>query len=109
MGYSDPEKQREYQQNWYQKNSKSSVAERSRMFRERRREWFDLLKKDKPCSDCGGLFPPCCLDYHHLDGAIKEDAVTNLLSKASKKRIFEEIAKCVLVCANCHRIRHHGV
>lgn len=65
-------------------------------------------KKSKPCADCGGSFPPYVMDYDHRDGSQKISAVSNLLSlRKPIEEIEAEIAKCDLVCANCHRLRTH--
>lgn len=59
--------------------------------------------KDAPCADCGGRFPPYCMDFDHVRGE-KRANVAQLMCY-SLKAILAEIAKCDLVCANCHRIR----
>ena len=61
--------------------------------------------KDGPCTDCGGRFPPECMDWDHLRDKKFDLANANTRSPAS---ILAEIAKCELVCANCHRIRTKG-
>lgn len=71
------------------------------------RDFIRSLKVDKPCADCGGVFPPTCMDFDHLDPQLKEfdicqDAYRDLYSE---EKILEEVAKCEIVCANCHRIR----
>lgn len=61
--------------------------------------------KDGPCTDCGQRFPTYAMDFDHVRGE-KVAAVSVLVSKgASEEIIREELAKCELVCANCHRIR----
>lgn len=63
-------------------------------------------KSETPCADCGGIFPPCCMDFDHLPGTKKLYAVGTMVSHGhSWPKIEVEIAKCELVCANCHRIR----
>lgn len=59
--------------------------------------------KSKPCLDCGGTFPPVCMDFDHRDPADKSGPVASFLNDPVALRA--EIAKCDLVCANCHRIR----
>ena len=59
------------------------------------------------CSQCG--YDQCkdALDFHHVDPAEKEftlSAATTL----SEQRIREEVSKCVVLCANCHREVHAG-
>lgn len=62
--------------------------------------------KRKPCTDCGQRFPLCCMDFDHLDPAQKHPKVRyRNLVMISKDLLEAEIAKCELVCANCHRIR----
>jgi len=54
--------------------------------------------------DCGGRFHPVAMDFDHVQE--KTLSVGTLVSAGfSEKRIEEEISKCELVCANCHRIR----
>ena len=61
--------------------------------------------KEAPCLDCGRTYPPCVMEYDHVRG-IKRCPVSRLLSRDQGLRcILAEIAKCELVCANCHRIR----
>lgn len=58
------------------------------------------------CHDCRQSFPSCVYDFHHLDPSKKEMSVANAFSKNNKN--FEaELDKCIMLCANCHRIRHH--
>ena len=46
------------------------------------------------------------MELDHRDGTIKEAAVANLVSKGcTDARLLEEIEKCDVVCANCHRMR----
>lgn len=56
--------------------------------------------------DCGGTFPPECMDYDHRPGTEKYYGVGQLTGSLTKMKA--EIAKCDLVCANCHRIRTHA-
>ena len=51
--------------------------------------------------------PLCVWEFHHMDPLKKEVTVTQLLAN-SWPLILEEIKKCVLLCANCHRIIHYG-
>jgi len=61
------------------------------------------------CADCALTHPPHRLDFDHLPGQSKFDVVSRLRSRRwSDVRILQEIAKCELVCANCHRDRTHA-
>jgi len=67
-----------------------------------RRAWLNSLKSD-PCTDCGKTFPPEAMDFDHVMGQKTSDI--SRMYGCRKERIKEELLKCVLVCACCHRIR----
>jgi lysyl-tRNA synthetase class I len=46
------------------------------------------------------------MDFDHVRGR-KQANVAELINTLSKKRLDEEIAKCEIVCSNCHRVRTH--
>lgn len=74
-----------------------------------RRELRQLLtryKESKPCSDCGDWFPAHVMDFDHI-AANKRNEVSRLCNNFNKKQMWQEIEKCDLVCANCHRKRTH--
>lgn len=60
------------------------------------------IKKSGPCTDCGGTFPPVAMDFDHRPNEIKLKEVSKISTFAA---VDAEIAKCDLVCANCHRVR----
>jgi len=66
------------------------------------REWINEIK-DEPCLDCGLRSPPEAMDFDHVDGS-KIAGITQMWSWGREK-VLAEIAKCELVCANCHRER----
>ncbi len=54
-----------------------------------------------------GITDPIVLDFHHRDPSEKKTNVARFGRGGwSLKRIDEEIAKCEVVCANCHRRLH---
>lgn len=59
--------------------------------------------RDVPCLDCGGRFPPCAMDFDHVDK--KSFGIMGSYARRSMQQILEEIDKCEIVCANCHRVR----
>lgn len=73
-------------------------------------QWLDSLKA-RPCLDCGGTFPPECMDFDHIDPATKRFTISSKVAsnvaslEVIKARVLAEIEKCRLICANCHRIR----
>ena len=85
------------------KDNPLRVKMSAKNFRLSRREFIDDLK-DKPCADCGQEFPPECMDFDHRPDEVKVCNVATLHSRR-KDLILAEVAKCDVVCANCHRIR----
>lgn len=60
------------------------------------------------CSKCKYVYPLCVYDFHHTNPAEKE-IPANRLMHYKWSTVKKELDKCVLLCANCHRIEHHGV
>lgn len=98
---------------YYAKNKKACKLRAKEWNRKNRRrkymkykEWLDALRGNTPCMDCGRLFPPVCMDFDHRPGEIKKACVASLMrSGVSRATVEAEVAKCDLVCSNCHRIR----
>ncbi len=63
--------------------------------------------KNKPCADCGICYPFYVMDFDHREGTEKSFHVSQM-KRWPLKTILLEIAKCDVVCANCHRIRSHN-
>ncbi|KKN67795.1 hypothetical protein LCGC14_0458280 [marine sediment metagenome] len=59
--------------------------------------------KNQPCVDCGLRFPPEAMDFDHVFGE-KQFIISRGLT-GNFQRLQDEIAKCDVVCACCHRIR----
>ena len=67
--------------------------------------WYHALKAARPCADCGGSFHPAAMHWDHLPGTDKHADLGDLVRTHDQARILAEIAKCELVCANCHAVR----
>lgn len=65
-----------------------------------------INSKGGQCYDCKQIFPYPVFEFHHLDPSQK-DLDWSKMRIVNKKRLESELAKCVLLCANCHRIRHY--
>jgi hypothetical protein len=60
------------------------------------------------CSRCPE-HRPSCLDYHHVLPALKIRAISDFVRCGlSFKKLKAEIKKCILLCANCHRVEELG-
>ena len=61
--------------------------------------------RNVPCADCGGVFPPYVMDFDHRDPTQKSFEITRVAGRVNRQKLLEEIAKCDIVCSNCHRVR----
>jgi hypothetical protein len=69
---------------------------------------YIIEQKSKPCIDCHMSYPYYIMQFDHIPGSHKKFNVSQAVtSKKSLDQIKEEIAKCELVCANCHAFRTH--
>jgi len=59
------------------------------------------------CYDCGKIYPNAVYDFHHLDESIKDFGIGSKGYTRSWDKIKKELEKCVMLCANCHRMRHN--
>ncbi len=78
----------------------------SNLKRKLRREWAINYKGGK-CVDCEQTYPLYVYDFHHLDPELK-DIDWNKMRLVKHETMVAELNKCVLLCSNCHRIRHHS-
>lgn len=76
---------------------------RDRRVRNRNRRQLVEYLLEHPCVDCGEA-DPVVLDFDHMrDKRCNVSLLTH--STATWTRILEEISKCEVRCANCHRRR----
>lgn len=102
MPYKDPQKQCEAQRR-YQKNHASKIHQRRKKTQIRNKQFVYGYLLTHPCVDCGER-DPVVLEFDHRDSAIKKEGVAELMfSLYSLEHLKEEIEKCAVRCANCHR------
>lgn len=77
-------------------------------YRADKREKLDEYKSKKGCIICNEV-DPRCLQFHHRDPSTKTYTISRLYSGTwGWDRIFEEIEKCDVMCANCHLKFHRS-
>jgi hypothetical protein len=92
------------QRRYHARNAKaerSRTRRRKRRLRDQNRASVLQYLQTHPCVDCGES-DPVVLEFHHVRGE-KHDAVACMLRDHEWWRIAEEIDKCTVLCANCHR------
>jgi hypothetical protein len=96
--------QRPYNVEYYRRNRFTEIDR----VMSRQRATLEFLRQLRrvPCNDCGGTFEPHQMDFDHRDPSTKAFNVTASRAMLMKRdRLLAEIAKCDIVCANCHSIR----
>lgn len=96
----------EYNKKWRLKLSKDDKRRIQDIKLKRRieiREWFLEYKKRLKCLLCPENHT-ACLDFHHKNSSEKIKNVSYMVARGwSRERIMEEVEKCEVLCANCHR------
>ena len=99
--------QKAYRQKHYEANKakyKDKAKERKTEFL----RWWQDYKRNLVCQQCGEDHP-ATLDFHHTNPSEKEGNVSTLLRNENKTKLLAEVAKCVILCSNCHRKLHYDL
>ena len=111
MPYKDPEKQKqynaEYRKKYYQEN-KAKVKKRVYANRRKKMQEYRDYKSTLKCERCGYDEHPYALDFHHVVRSPDNRRVNELIGDGYFGAAYEEMKKCQVLCANCHR-RHHAL
>lgn len=71
------------------------------------RQWIIDYKKKHKCSKCG-IADYRVLEFHHAHNKKKEFSIAaGFYNHYGFERIKKEVEKCIVICANCHRILHY--
>jgi hypothetical protein len=62
-------------------------------------------KEDHGCLDCKNKFPHYVLEFDHRPEFKKIDGIHRVLRAFGPGAAWKEVAKCDVVCANCHKTR----
>lgn len=112
MPLKDPEARRAYHRNYmkqyFANNPEKKAAHLVRVgvnnerYMEEKRQWVSDYLASHPCVDCGETDRDV-LDFDHVLGD-KSFGISEAVSRGgSLKSLIDEIAKCEVRCANCHR------
>lgn len=104
------ERMRELRKKWYDKNKESERGKAKVRQKQRRTDfnkWYLEYKSSLSCIQCG-FSHPAALDFHHRDKREKDFDPSQLIKYQNKERFLNEVEKCDVLCANCHRILHYN-
>ncbi len=106
MAYKDINDRKAASKRHYQAN-KQRYLERNTRYRAEIHNFVKEIKEKKPCKDCDVKYPYYVMDFDHLDESTKVKDINFLSSTGRIGTLKQEIVKCEVVCANCHRVRTH--
>ncbi len=88
----------------YNKRNRGKKKSKDAIRRAKAKAYVNAIKERTACADCHRKFPAVCMDFDHIKAKVR--SVANLVGGAYRiELIKEEMSRCELVCANCHRIR----
>ncbi len=98
---------RPYRKSWYARHKNEQVERTSKTRQVRKAAARKLIRdlKSNPCADCGGRFHWTQMDFDHVKSDKLKDVARMVQTPYSVAKLLTEVAKCDLVCANCHRLR----
>ena len=106
MPHKDPEAAKAWRRQWWQ-NSPAMREKQNARSRGMKAKINAMLREHKVavgCADCGYSAHHAALEFHHTG----DDKSLNLSFAKSVDQARREMAKCEVLCSNCHRIRHWG-
>jgi len=97
---------RNYQKSWHQRNKAQRLAHALER-KAQMRAFYNQLKENLECAQCGENHP-ATLQFHHRDPQKKDFNLSEAVRQGyGTERIKREIAKCSVLCANCHAKLHY--
>ena len=109
MPYADPQKRKECAsraaKRYYEKN-KEAVKARTKATKDANKVKWAEYKSTLSCAFCGYNSCVDALEFHHVIRRPDNEKVYKLAANNSYNKLWEEIKKCVVLCANCHRYAH---
>jgi len=89
----------------YAKN-KETVKAKVKEYKLKKRDEWHAYKASLSCTRCGASHP-AIIDFHHINRQDPEKRkVHKLVQGDNYTAAYREIEKCLILCANCHRIHH---
>ncbi len=99
---------RAYRRKYHLENREKVNAYKRKYARRKRKEMSDFLnkiKEDSGCIDCKNKLRSYQLHFDHLPKYTKKFNISEFKWSKVNKELMDEIAKCEVVCANCHAER----
>lgn len=106
----NPEKKKQSNKEWYYNNRERLIkkcSDRQRRKSKEMQSWWRTFRQSLKCSRCSESRSEC-LDFHHINPVekVKTISAMALSGHYSIDKIIKEMGKCIVLCANCHRVEH---
>jgi len=98
------QKHKEYSRKHYLENQ-VEIRQKTKSTKAKEMAKWLAFKHTVKCANCG-FFHIAAMDFHHIDPTTKEDSVWRFINNGQFTKAYKEIKKCIVLCANCHRIHH---
>ena len=114
---------RAYQREWHSRNAdrrrvdavrnnllnREDKKRQNARNRQEKKELLDAYKSERGCMVCGVTVPEVGVEqlhFHHLPGRRKSFGLGSNGKNHGMKTLLVEMAKCEVVCVECHRLHH---
>ena len=103
----------DYYKNYRVLNKEKAAEASKKWYIETKQKWWAIIATNKTlqCIKCGYHNHSAGLDFHHIDPDKKESTINMLMNGPAPndeniKVFLEELEKCEVLCATCHRETH---
>ncbi len=91
----------------WRKENKEKSSTSVKKSQDKKRKPYIEYKKTLKCKECGENHI-ACLEFHHRNPAEKAFGIGHSFVGKSMEQLRKEIAKCDVLCANCHKKLHYN-
>lgn len=91
---------------YQESKSRQDAVKETAVFQKNRNIMLVEQYKECGCKKCGEK-RPYVLDFHHINPQNKTGVIAHMIKSSSAENLLEELQKCVVLCANCHREFHY--
>jgi len=102
----DPEKAAKQRKNQYERYMVKGKLNKQKLLK-RNLDYINEIKLRLGCENCGYKEHAVALDFDHIDPTTKTSNVARF-RHSSMERLKNEVAKCRVLCSNCHRVKTWG-
>jgi predicted transcriptional regulator len=89
---------------WCKKCMNAQVLKRQRAYKA-----AHVKRKGGCCQACGFDKYDGALEFHHVDPSQKDNKMGKMAGSSNSPKVQAELAKCVLLCSNCHKMVHANI